>query len=92
MRECRHPWGIYIQADEVLHERSAEELAAAIQRHDGDPRIEGLLVRYLHFYGGFDTVATHRRWYRRQLKVPTTGRSAEQQEEAEERAPHGRRC
>jgi hypothetical protein len=69
MRECRHPWGIYIQADEVLHERGAEELAAAIQRHDGDPRAEGLLVRYTHFYGGFDTIATHRRWYRREVRA-----------------------
>jgi hypothetical protein len=69
MRECRHPWGIYIQADEVLHERGAEELAAAIQRYDGDPRVEGLLVRYLHFYGGFDTIATHRRWYRMEVRA-----------------------
>jgi hypothetical protein len=69
MRECHYPWGIYIQADEVLHERGAEELAAAIQRHDGDPRVEGLLVRYLHFYGGFDTIATHRRWYRREVRA-----------------------
>ena len=69
MRACRSPWGIYIQADEVLHERGAEELAAAIQRHDGDPRVEGLLVRYVHFYGGFDTVATHRRWYRREVRA-----------------------
>jgi hypothetical protein len=69
MRECRHPWGIYIQADEVLHERGAAELADAIQRHDGDARVEGLLVRYLHFYGGFDTIATHRRWYRREVRA-----------------------
>src|SRR5688500_5527605 len=58
MQACRHPWGVYIQADEVLHERGAEELAAAMHRYDGDERVEGLLVRYLHFYGGFETVAT----------------------------------
>lgn len=69
MRACTHPWGVYIQADEVLHERGAEELAAAIQSSDGDQRIEGLLVRYLHFYGGFETVATHRRWYRREVRA-----------------------
>jgi hypothetical protein len=68
MQACRHPWGVYIQADEVLHERGAEELVAAIQAADGDPRIEGLLVRYVHFYGGFDTIATHRRWYRREVR------------------------
>ena len=69
MRACLHPWGVYIQADEVLHERGAEELADAIRAADTDRRIEGLLVRYVHFYGGFDTVATHRRWYRREVRA-----------------------
>ena len=69
MRACANPWGLSVQADEVLHERGAAELAAAIQQHDGDPRVEGLLVQYLHFYGGFETVATHRRWYRREVRA-----------------------
>ena len=69
MRACAHPWGVYIQADEVLHERGADELAAAIQSADHEHRVEGLLVRYVHFYGGFDTVATHRRWYRREVRA-----------------------
>lgn len=69
MRACSHPWGIYIQADEVLHETGAAELAAAVRQHDADSRVEGLLVRYLHFYGGFETVATHRRWYRREVRA-----------------------
>lgn len=69
MRACANPWGVYIQADEVLHDRGAAELAQAIQRHDADLRVEGLLVRYLHFYGGFDTIATHRRWYRREVRA-----------------------
>ena len=69
MRSCTYPWGIYIQADEVLHEDGAAELAAAVRAHDADPRVEGLLVRYLHFYGGFQTIATHRRWYRREVRA-----------------------
>jgi hypothetical protein len=69
MQACIHPWGVYIQADEVLHEHGADELAQAIQRYDSDDRIEGLLVRYIHFYGGFDTIATHRRWYRREVRA-----------------------
>jgi len=69
MRACLHPWGVYIQADEVLHEKGAEELSAAIQRYDRERTVEGLLVRYLHFYGGFDTIATHRRWYRREVRA-----------------------
>jgi hypothetical protein len=69
MQACIHPWGVYIQADEVLHERGAAELANAILRYDSDERVEGLLVRYVHFYGGFDTIATHRRWYRREVRA-----------------------
>ena len=69
MRACSYPWGIYIQADEVLHEDGAAELSAAVREHDADRRVEGLLVRYLHFYGGFQTIATHRRWYRREVRA-----------------------
>lgn len=69
MRACRNPWGIYIQADEVLHETGAEALARAIRQHDSDPRVEGLLVKYNHFYGDLDTVGTHRRWYRREVRA-----------------------
>ena len=69
MRECRHPWGVYIQADEVLHERGAAELQETIGRVDPDTRVEGLLVRYLHFYGSLETIATHRRWYRREVRA-----------------------
>ena len=69
MRACRHPWGVYIQADEVLHESGAEILARAIQEHDPDARVEGLLVQYRHFYGDLDTIATNRRWYRREVRA-----------------------
>ena len=69
MRACRHPWGVYIQADEVLHETGVAQLRDAIHRWDDDADVEGLLVRYRHFYGGFNTVATHRRWYRREVRA-----------------------
>jgi hypothetical protein len=68
MDACRGSWGIYIQADEVLHERGARVLRDTVAECDGDPRVEGLLVKYLHFYGGFDTIAMSRRWYRREVR------------------------
>lgn len=69
MRACRHPWGIYIQADEVLHETGAQVLAGAVRRYDAEHRVEGLLVKYRHFYGDPNTVATNRRWYRREVRA-----------------------
>jgi len=74
MDACRGSWGIYIQADEVLHERGARTLKEKVAEWDGDKRVEGLLVKYLHFYGGFDQIATSRRWYRREVRCIRLGK------------------
>ncbi len=70
---CTHPWGIYIQADEVLQDGGALMIAGAIVRHDSDVRVEGLVVKYNHFYGGFDSTATNRTWYRRETRALRLG-------------------
>lgn len=69
MQPCRFPWGIYIQADEVLADGAAQVLAEAIARVDADRQVEGVLVDYVHFYGGFDLVAGNRKWYRREVRA-----------------------
>ncbi len=74
---CTHPWGIYIQADEVLEDGGAARIAAAIAMHDADSRVEGLVVDYAHFYGGFDTTATNRTWYRRETRALRLGAAHE---------------
>ncbi len=73
MQACRGSWGIYIQADECLHEDGARVLKEKVQEWDGDERVEGFLVNYRHFYGDFDTVATSRRWYRREVRCVRLG-------------------
>jgi glycosyltransferase involved in cell wall biosynthesis len=69
MRACKHPWGIYIQADEVLHEQGAPRLRDAVQAAAADPRIEGLVVNYRHIFGDPGTEAINRRWYRREVRA-----------------------
>ena len=69
MRACRHPWGVYIQADEVLHEHGAAALAEGIGRMRGDPGVEGLVVRYRHLFGDPFHEAVNRRWYRREVRA-----------------------
>jgi len=73
MDACRGTWGIYIQADEVLHEAGARILKEKVTEWDRDEQVEGLLVKYLHFYGGFDRIATSRRWYRREVRCVRLG-------------------
>jgi len=74
MDACHGSWGIYVQADEVLHERGAAILKQKVAEYDKDSRVEGLLVSYLHFYGDCEHVATNRRWYRREVRCVRLGR------------------
>ena len=60
---------LYVQADEALHEDDHPSVRAAMQRLHDDPRLEGLLFDYLHFYGSFHTVGVSRRWYRREVRA-----------------------
>lgn len=69
MERCRHDWALYLQADEVLHEDDRPALRDALARADADPRVEGLLFDYLHFYGSPGWVLTGRRTYRREVRL-----------------------
>ena len=55
LARCRGDWGIYLQADEVLHEDELPALRAALVRHDAR-RTEALSFRYFHFYGSYQTL------------------------------------
>jgi len=83
MAGCRGAWGVYIQADEVLHETGAAALRERIREWDGEARVEGLLVDYHHFYGDFDTVATDRHWYRREVRAVRLGGSIRSYQDAQ---------
>lgn len=67
MRACRHPWGVCIQADEVLHEAGVPALREALLR--ADARVEGLVVSYHHVFARPDLEAVNRRWYRREVRA-----------------------
>ena len=69
MRACRHDWGVYIQADEVLHESGIPLLREAIEACNLFPVVEGLVVRYHHFFGDPFIEAVNRRWYRREVRA-----------------------
>jgi hypothetical protein len=69
MGACRHDWVLYIQADEVLHADDYAAFREALAEADRDPRVEGLLFDYLHFYGSPDWVLRGRRSYRREVRV-----------------------
>jgi hypothetical protein len=77
LSRCTGDWGIYLQADEVLHEDDLEPLRQSLLKHK-DRRTEGLSFDYLHFYGSYQTLQDHRRkWYRKAIRAIKLGKGIE---------------
>jgi glycosyltransferase involved in cell wall biosynthesis len=68
-------WAVYLQADELLHEKDYPAMIEAMKRYKESKEVEGLLFNYNHFYGSYQYIGNSRRWYRREIRVvrPTIG-------------------
>ncbi len=62
-------WCIYLQADEVIPETSYDTLLSAMNKCKHQHQIEGLLFKYIHFFGSYDYVATSRDFYRHEIRI-----------------------
>ena len=67
LARCRHPWALYLQADEVLHEEDYDRIRGALERYDGAREVDALSFRFLHFEGSHGYVNPLR--YRRQCRL-----------------------
>ncbi len=59
----------YIQGDEALHEDDLNIIREGIQEMEKDSRIDGLIFKYLHFYGNTETIKYTRNVYRREVRL-----------------------
>jgi hypothetical protein len=62
-------WCFYIQGDEVVHEQYLPAIRQAMQDNLNDLKVEGLLFKYLHFYGSYQYVADSQKWYRQEIRI-----------------------
>ncbi|MDA0779761.1 MAG: glycosyltransferase family 2 protein [Bacteroidetes bacterium] len=62
-------WAIYIQGDELFHEKDYPAIRTAMETHKNNPKIEGLLFHYLHFYGSYSYVADSNVWYPNEIRI-----------------------
>lgn len=66
---CTGDWGVYLQADEVMHEEDLPIIRKAMERWLNEEEVEGFLFDYLHFWADFDHVHWTRNWYRHEVRV-----------------------
>lgn len=62
-------WCIYIQGDECFHESDYAEIRNGMSTFLHDPKVEGLLFDYIHFFGSYDWMTDSFSRYRREIRI-----------------------
>lgn len=62
-------WAFYIQADEVVHEKYYTAILDGCRKYKDDKKVQGLLFKYLHFYGTYQYIGDSRRWYSHEVRI-----------------------
>lgn len=68
-------WALYIQGDEVIHEKYLKAIHDSMVKYKDDKRVDGLLFKYKHFYASYDYVGASSKWYRNEIRVVRNNKS-----------------
>jgi hypothetical protein len=68
-------WAFYIQGDEVIHEKYLKVIQESMVKYKDDIKVDGLLFKYLHFYGSYDYVIGSSDWYDHEIRIVRNDRS-----------------
>ncbi|MBN2682642.1 MAG: hypothetical protein JXR58_09045 [Bacteroidales bacterium] len=66
---CTGDWLIYLQADEVIHEKYHETIVNRCKELLNDKEIEGLLFKYKHFWGDYEHWQNSHAWYQKEIRI-----------------------
>lgn len=73
--QCRYPWCLYLQADELIHEDDFKRITGAMEKYDSRDDVDGLLFHYNHFWGDYRRVHRGHNWYDRDIRVIRNNRN-----------------
>lgn len=62
-------WAFYIQSDEVVHEKYLPHIKSQMQKYKNDPKVDGLLFHYKHFWGNYQYYGASYKWYRKEIRI-----------------------
>jgi hypothetical protein len=66
---CSGDWLFYLQADEVIHEKYLEPIYDRCLQLLTDEEVEGLIFRYVHFWGDYQHYHVSHNWYRDEIRI-----------------------
>jgi hypothetical protein len=68
-KHCTGDWLFYIQADEVVHEKFLPVIQKRCREFLDDREVEGLLFKYIHFWGDYWHYHDSHGWYRNEIRI-----------------------
>lgn len=66
---CKGDWLFYLQSDEVIHEKYLPVIKARCEELLHDREVEGLLFKYLHFWGNYSRYMVSHSWYPKEIRI-----------------------
>jgi hypothetical protein len=66
---CTGDWLLYLQGDEVIHESDKIEIVNACNKYVDNPKVEGFVFNYLHFFGDYDHYFSDHCWYKNEIRI-----------------------
>lgn len=66
---CSGDWLFYLQADEVIHEKYLPIIKKRCEELLHDEEVEGLLFKYMHFWGDYWHYQHSHGWYRNEIRI-----------------------
>jgi hypothetical protein len=67
--QCSGDWCFYLQADEVVHEADLETIKQACLQYLHQPKVEGLLLKYYHFWGDYQHHLPYHGWCKKEIRI-----------------------
>jgi glycosyltransferase involved in cell wall biosynthesis len=62
-------WLFHIQADEVIHEKDLETIRRGMEENLHRKEVDGLLLKFIHFYGDYHHYCPSRRFHQREIRI-----------------------
>lgn len=66
---AKYDWCIYIQGDELIHEKYFPVMREAMEKYVDNKKVEGFLFNYIHFFGSYAYVGINSAWYRHEIRI-----------------------
>lgn len=66
---CKGQWLLYVQADEVIHEKDHAVIVKACKKYSADLSIEGFAFDFIHFWADYHHFVRGHGWYDREIRI-----------------------